>query len=107
MSITNELTITEMKIAIQTYCKDFNHMRCVTGDCPLCIACDSNVSQFSEGDIVEMYNLIEITKSADANNRHDLNETIESMANEIAKYRYPKKYEIEDHIIKDIIKEFL
>ena len=33
-------------------------------------------------------------------------EIIESMANEIARHRYPNKYEYDDKLIESIIKEF-
>ena len=34
-------------------------------------------------------------------------EIIESMANEIARHRYPKKYEYDDKLIEKIIEEFM
>ena len=61
-------------------------------------------------DVIEVYeNKLEFYEWVEEEKESTLimyGEIIESMAYEIAKYRYPNKYEYDDELIEKIIKEF-
>ena len=60
-------------------------------------------------EIDERYSMIkdvDIFKNTPIHQPNSLEETIESMAYEIAKHRYPNKYEYDEELINSIIKEF-
>ena len=61
-------------------------------------------------DVIEVYqNKLEFYESVEEEKESTLimyGEIIESMANEIARHRYPNKYEYDDELIEKIIEEF-
>jgi hypothetical protein len=80
---------------IMTQCK---RNRCSV--CKLTYYKNCEFQDYSDEEIDEAYSILsdEYTE--------DYKSTIESMANEIAKYRYPNQYEYSDKQIESIISEF-
>ena len=95
------MDIEEKELEIRKHCCEYIFCQnCVLFNTP----CSCKFDTSDDKEIEEMYDIIKNTPSIPQAN--PLEEIIESMAYEIAKHRYPNKYEYDDGLINEIIKEF-
>ena len=91
----------EKELEIRKHCCEYIFCQsCVLYDTP----CSCKFDTSDDKEIDEMYDIIKNIPPIHQPN--SLEETIESMAYEIAKHRYPNKYEYDEELINSIIKEF-
>ena len=88
---------------LREYCRKTDDKFCNTIECKLNVG-NCLFGQYSNDEVSELYELIKDEIIIPQPN--SLEEIIESMAYEIAKHRYPNKYEYDDELIEKIIEEF-